>query len=39
MLITRSDDGYFGLRQRLTGVFDKDVALWFNHVSEGHGVT
>ena len=26
MLITRSDDGYFGLRQRLAGVFGEAVA-------------
>ncbi len=28
MLITQSDDGYFGLRQSLTGVLDKAVASW-----------
>ena len=28
MLITQSDDGYFGLRQSLTGVLDKAVSSW-----------
>ena len=39
MLITRSDDGYFGMRQCLAGVFDKAVSSWFVNVSEEHGLT
>ncbi len=39
MLITRSDDGYFGLRRSLAGVFDKAVSSWFDHLSEEHGLT
>ena len=39
MLITWSDDGYFGLRQSLAGVFDKAVSSWFDDVSEEHGFT
>ena len=39
MLITRSDDGYFGLRQSLTGVFDKAVSSWLDNASEEHGLT
>ena len=39
MLITRSDDGYFGLRQSLSRVFDKAVDSWFDSVFEEHGLT
>ncbi len=39
MLITRSDDGYFGLRKNLTGVFDKAVSSSFDNLSEEHGLT
>ncbi len=39
MLITRSGDGYFGLRQTLTGVFDKAVSSSFDNLSEEHGLT
>ncbi len=39
MLITRSDDGYFGLRQSLAGVFDKAVSSWFGNASDEHGLT
>ena len=39
MLITQSDDGYIGLRQSLTGVFDKAVCSPFNNVSDEHGFT
>ena len=39
MLITRSDDGYFGLRQSLSGVFDKALSSWIDNVPEEHGLT
>ena len=39
MLITRSDDGYFGLRQSLAGVFDKAVSSGCGNAFEEHGLT
>ncbi len=36
MLITRRDDGYFGLRRSLDGVFDKAVCSWLVNGSEEH---
>ncbi len=39
MLIALSDDGYFGLRQSLAGVFDKAVTSTFGSVSDEHGLT
>ena len=39
MLITRSDDGYFGLRQSLTGAFDKAVSSCCDKAFEEHGLT
>ncbi len=39
MLITRSDDGYFGLRRSLDAVFDKAVSSSFDTVSKEHGLT
>ncbi len=39
MLITRSDDGYFGLRQSLSGVFSKAVSSRFDDAFEEHGLT
>ncbi len=32
MLITRSDDGYFGLRRSLALVFDKAALSWFDRI-------
>ncbi len=39
MLITRSDDGYFGLRQSLSGVFSDAVAPYFRIRIKEHCVT
>ena len=39
MLITRSDDGYFGLRQSLSGVFDTAMSSFFENAFEEHGLT
>ncbi len=39
MLITRSDDGYFGLRRSLDGVFDKVASSWRDNAFENHGLT
>ena len=39
MLITRSDDRYFRLRQSLAGVFDKAVSSRFENVYEEHDLT
>ncbi len=39
MLITRSDDGYFGLRRSHSGGFDKAVSSLCDKVSEEHGLT
>ncbi len=39
MLITRTDDGYLGLRQSLAGVFDKAVSSLGENRFEEHGLT
>ncbi len=39
MLITRSDNGYFGLRRSLAGVFDKAVFSWSVNGFKEHELT